>query len=406
MRAFLRLWVLVSLLPAQQTPQPTRTDLWKQDLTLLIQAIRQNHPAPTANLSSAELDEEVAALGEKIAQLPDYGIVMEMARITARIGDSNTILTPFQSVVGMRAFPLRVRRFGSDWYVTDAVARHIPLLGRRLTAIQGLPVDAVLDLIRPFLAYETDNWLSAMGANFLISPEVLAHIGLLTDRTAAAEYEFEDGNGVRQPVNLTVEAGTLFSLARNARGIVPLSWRNRGLFYWFDYLEPERTLYIKYDVCAQDPALPLREFVREITQFAVPHRVTKLVVDFRDNIGGGDVTVTELLFSLLQQAQTAGTLPQRSFGIISRNTFANGSLSAQLWKKAGAQLVGETTGGRPHHFGAVRLLGLPASRLVLQVATREIPADDGNLDPDMPVSLTLGDYRFLRDTVLEAILTL
>ncbi len=407
MQSVLLLLLFAALSPAQQTPpQPTRADLWKQDIGLVIQAIRQNHPSPAANVSAAEIDQEVAALGEKVAQLPDYGVAMELARITARIGDSNTLLTPFQTIAGMRAFPIRVRRFGNDWYVTEASARHVPLLGRRLTALQGLPIDAVLDLIKPFLAYDTDNWLAAMAPNFLISPEALAHIGLLTDRNAAAEYEFEDGNGIRQPVNVAVEAANLFPLARNARGIVPLSSRNRGLYYWFDYLEAERTLYIKYDVCAQDPTLPLRDFVREITQFAESRRPAKLVIDFRDNTGAGDITATELLLALLQSAQAGGALPQRTFGIISRSTFSNGALSAQLWKKAGAQLVGETAGGRPRHFGAVRLLVMPATRLILQVATREIPADDGNLDPDIAASITLGDYRFLRDTVLEAILAL
>ena len=80
-----------------------------------------------------------------------------------------------------------------------------------------------------------------------------------------------------------------------------------------------------------------------------------------------------------------------------------GALAEQL----GAVLIGEPTGGKPNHFGALGSFVLPNSQLAISHSTKTFVKVDGDPDsvyPDVLVELDSADFFAGHDRVLEAAL--
>jgi hypothetical protein len=67
---------------------------------------------------------------------------------------------------------------------------------------------------------------------------------------------------------------------------LPLYQRQPDNIYWYEYLPDTRTLYVQYNACRDDPALPFDQFARELLAFVDARAVGRFVVDLRANDGG------------------------------------------------------------------------------------------------------------------------
>jgi hypothetical protein len=70
--------------------------------------------------------------------------------------------------------------------------------------------------------------------------------------------------------------------------------------------------------------------------------------------------------------------------------------------------VGEPTGGKPNHFGEVKTLRLPRTKLEVSYSTKFFPQsfeDTPSLMPDVAVEISVADHQARRDPFLEAILS-
>ena len=97
------------------------------------------------------------------------------------------------------------------------------------------------------------------------------------------------------------------------------------------------------------------------------------------------------------------------FVIIGRNTFSSGILNAVDLKKVGARLVGEPTGGSPNHFGEVKTLDLPNSRIQVTYSVKYFKVmdeDARSLMPDIPIGVCFSDYLAGRNAAIETALSI
>jgi len=118
---------------------------------------------------------------------------------------------------------------------------------------------------------------------------------------------------------------SLFSLPHKARPNTPLYRRSPERFYWFEYLESSRTLYVKYNSCQNSPVLSMTSFVTEIGALAASNPIARAVIDVGNN-GGGDSGVIKPLSDSLAQALAAGVISkERLFVILGRDTFSSSS---------------------------------------------------------------------------------
>ena len=168
--------------------------------------------------------------------------------------------------------------------------------------------------------------------------------------------------------------------------------------------------YIQYNVCQEDPALPMEDFAAQVQADLEAGGYSRVLVDLRNNGGGSDGVIWPLL-SVLRQEMDDGT---EVVGLIGEATFSSAIINAVELQEMGIPLVGEPASGSVDHFGSVGSFALPNSGVQVGVSTKYIDlgtlldADAGrgveSLEPDVTVPQTMADTLAGRDTAVEWLL--
>jgi hypothetical protein len=398
--------VLLLVSAATVFAQPSRDDLWREDVSQAVNFVIAQHPGLFTNVTREQFEEARNVLLLSIPQKSDAQMLLGLQRLLALARDGHTAINLFQSRTPLRRLPLRFYRFSDGIFVTDAGASYSGALGAKLLRFEDTPVDEAVAKLEPFISHENEWWVRSQAPLLLSSPEALFAAGILPEESAPVRLTLEDASGRAFTLSVDAAPASLFALPHKARPSPPLYRRFPERFYWFEYLAPSRTVYVKYNSCQNSPVLSMTSFAGEIGAFAASNPIERAIIDVRNN-GGGDSSVLKPLTDSLAQALAAGVISKdRLFVILGRDTFSSGLWAAIDFKRLGATLVGEPSGNSPSHFGNSRTFVLPNSRLVLSCSTRwwSFPDFPGEaLSPDISAELSSADFFNERDPALAAI---
>jgi hypothetical protein len=363
------------------------SDSWRTDIDTLQSQLETLHPNLYFHVDRATFTSELATLKRDLPSLTDQEVRFRMQRAVAMVGDAHTQVditgAPFTN------FPLALQQFGDALIVTRTSEASRAACGSRLVAIDGIDAVEAYARAATLVSHENDAWLKVIIPQLLIRAETLQFLGI-TMSSGRARFTFENARA-RFDVDLT------------ATPDAPLYFRPPAQKYWWTFDEARRLIYVKYDVCADDPARPFANFAKEIFAYADSHAFERIVVDVRNNTGGNSSVVQPLITGLKQRPSLRGKL----YAIIGRETFSSGVMAALDLKSAGAILAGEPTGGKPNAYGDVGTFRLPASNLLVYYSMKHftgIPnADPASLDPDLRIDVRPQDYFAQRDPVLDTI---
>jgi hypothetical protein len=289
---------------------------------------------------------------------------------------------------------LRLQWFDEGWVATTVPAGQPTLLGTVVTQFDNTPIADVIEKLRPYISYENEWWFRAQAVNYLTTPEILSNLGVQLDRAALT---VNGESTVPAVSNAGFTSGPILSQPR-----FPLWARYSGVNYWFNYLPESRTIYLKYNVCAEMPIMPAARFRADLAAALAANPVDRFIVDVRNNTGGNSALLAQLL------PPVGGNI--RRIVITGRQTFSSGLFAAEDLAKVGWTLVGEPTGGKPTAFGEVLGFTLPNSGLRGQHSTRLFtglvqPRNDSLL-PDVLVPWTWAAASQELDPFLDAALAL
>jgi dienelactone hydrolase len=372
------------------------------DVAFLARQMRQLHPNLFHDLDPKVFDAAVASLEQRADALGADELLVELMRLAALPGlrDGHTGLFPFLSHSrALAAYPLWPYRFDDGWYVVDA--RDTSLVGSRITAVGGVPIDDAVARIRPLVPRDNDVGQLAVLPLWLITAEVLHGLGLSAS-AERARFVLERDE-VRREVEL--EAAPYHSVP-HAHGLPqrtsPLFLRHRDRAWWVTTLDGGRAVYAEYNVVSRAAAFELET---RIGRLAAQRRVQRIVVDVRNN-GGGDNTTYHGLVATIRRVAARKPV----FVLIGRVTFsAAGNFVAEVDRTTKASLVGESTGGAPNQWGDGTRVTLPATGWDVQIANQYVQVTTRSdtrtaVEPDVRVLLRAADFFAGRDPVLAAAL--
>jgi len=372
--------------------QPSREERWRADLDFLLTTLQSRHPNLYTKVPREQWDQAATALRDNAAALSDTQIAMEIARITAFAGDGHTFINLRTSPL-FTSLPLRVQWFDEGWIVTGAPSDQPALIGTSVALLDSTPIAEVIEKLRPLVSYENEWWFRVQVLNYLISPEILTNLGVQVNRGSLAI----NGESLIPSAVPSLTAGPILSQPK-----FPLWARYGGVNYWFHYLPDSRTIYFKYNVCAEMPIVPAARFRADLAAALANNPVDRFIVDVRNNTGGNSAVLARLLPSVPDNI--------RRLVITGRQTFSSGVSAAADLSRAGWTLVGEPTGGKPSSFGEVLPFTLPNSGLRGQYSTRSftspVQARIETLLPDVPAPWTWSAASQELDPFLEAALAL
>ena len=391
------------------SPSLDRVAGWRTDIDALLAARESLHPDPWHGMARADWVAAADAVKARIPELTDDAALVELVRLAAmpgwngRDGHTGIFLTPGS---GVHAYPLRMWRFTDGLVITAARAPYEDLVGSRVIAIGGRPIDEVLRLVEPLSPRDNDSSLLAFAPRYAGVSEILAGLGVI-DRAGPALFSVVGRDGKARDVTIdpiTVDEDVAWHGGQPLR-LPPTDapWlRDQAKTLWWSYLADHRTLFVQYNSVESG----INGVADEILARAQQDDVARVVVDLRHN-GGGDNTTMGPLEDVLRDP--AINRPGRLVVLIGRITFsAAANFATDLEQSSAATFAGEAMGGSPNLYGDAREVALPYGDQSVFVATRywqrSTPEDQRiTIEPDIAADLSSADYFAGHDPVLQAV---
>lgn len=387
------------------------SELWQEDLQYLASALPAKHGNAYNQVSKENFQAAVERLSESLVGMEDDEIAVEMGRLVAMIGDGHTELWLPQSATGFGRLPLALYYYGDDLYVFAATDPATDAIGSRVVAIDGVPVSEAYERVEPLIARDNEFEYLRSAPLYLVVPEILHAVGVAKNNGKAV-FTLDGPDGRH---DLEVSAGVNLAQATWITAVdvagVPtaLFLQHQDSYYWYEYLEDERTLYLKYNKCRDQPGREsIKRFARELFKFVDQTDVQRFVVDLRHNTGGNFHRNQPLIDGILERPEI--NQPGHLFVLTSRTTFSAATIAAIDFKrKTAALIVGEPSRGRPNGYSDEKHLRLPNSGIEVNYSPiyREAMPELGDapyLPVDISVHNTFEEYQSGRDRVLETVL--
>jgi hypothetical protein len=383
---------------------------WRADLAFLARTLPQRHPKPFTRVTHEQWQAAVGRLDARIPALAPDEIAVGIASLVALLGDAHTIAYASDMPPGFHVLPIRLFWFADGLHVVAAAKGNESLLGLPLTSVGEVPIQDAVAAVTPTFVHENEALQKTGAAAALTTVEILHAMGLIHDPSQVT-LGFGPATAAGGPrITLTPLAGSKdvawVRWPDHAGAPTPLARSRPQSWYWRQRIDSSAVLFIQYNRCQDSPGQKVADFVRETLAEIDARPPRAVVVDLRYNGGGSSSLLMPLIRGL--SGRKAINAPDRLFVLIGRVTFSSALMNAVSFRQlTKATLVGESTGGKPNHFGETRTFTLPNSGMTIQHSTkyfREQEKDEDALHPDVRVDLRAADYGAGRDPVMDEVL--
>ena len=423
------MFVLLALAPFVDTRAVAGSVLpidWERDIAYMRQEMPKHHRNLFHNMTPGQFEQALLQVQQRLPELDDVHVAVEIMRIVALIRDAHSGVDSIPPSFTSRYAPLKFYAYTDGLAVQAAAPEHASLLGERLVAVDGIPIDKVMRRV----AEVTDSSNAGTQNDFaplrLSRPDLLAALGIVKDPERVA-YTLE-ANGKTHVATIaalprmpdgTVDKGGMwlyFGPAPGSNWLDAVADKNRPLWlsrqtdtYWFQLLPKSNALYVQCNfILNKEGGESFADFFARTIAIAEQHNVDRYVLDLRLN-GGGD---NSLLLPVVHRFIRSDRINRRGhfFVLMGRRTqSAAQNFVNQLELHTEVTFVGESTGESPNMYGDPEPITLPSSGIVIDLSTlwwQDMGPNDHRdaTGPTIPALLSSDDYRLGRDPALKAAL--
>ena len=346
-------------------------DKWIEDIELLALELPKKHKNLFFHKNKEEFFKEIQSLKMKVKDLDDDEIKANLAKIVASIMDAHTsLMMPINFLC-----PLELYWFSDGLYVVAATEEYKEIENCKITKVQGIDINEVIEILSSIVSHENDAFLKAQLPKFFPAIEILYGLEIV-DSTYSFELtvEYKD----KKVSTVEIEAFPIREAREKmkertsellSQKDLPLYRKNEHEYYWFEYIEEFKTVYFKYNACRQMDKKSILKFGEEVIEFIKENLVEKVVIDLRNNSGGNSSFLEPFIDELkaLTKINKKGNL----FVIVGRDTFSSALLNVfYLKENTNAIFIGEPTGGKPNCYGEVERFKLNNSACTVCYSTK------------------------------------
>lgn len=387
---------------------------WRHDVRYLVGEARRLHAGPGRPAWSARFEALADSIYDRIPDLEDPEVILELDRLVNLLDDGHTGLYTFlpnRLHVDFPGLPVVFYRFDDGMNVVAGQGPGEALVGSRVTRIGPLDPDEALRRLGAYVKKDnamTPLWLGVRfylpNARYLVAvgaAETADHVMLTVESAPGEERRVTLPTGaydllrkLRHPSTATVPA--------------PLWMRDVDLSYRLVPLPDIDAVYLPFNQVRDIEGGPtLAAFADSLRAELERTGATNLIVDVRHNNGGNAFLLRPLIRTLVWWERDRPD--HRIWVATGRNTFSAAQIfidEVERWTDA--VFVGERSSSRPNFTGEETSVMLPWSGVRGSISSRynqvSDPMDDRAwIDVDLPVRYTAEEYFAGRDPVLETI---
>ena len=349
--------------------------------------------------------QDINDLIPRITELEDEQVLLALQKAIAKLGD----LSSYVYVPAEQVYPIFFTAFftdrGAEFRSVMMPEEYSHLLLKKPTAINGVPIGEVIQKLMDYCSYENEYAAYCSISQFLSQPAYLEAIGI-TDGDSPVNFRFVDSEGKKVDVSLSpVKYTDLQMESLSGYSSVSIRDKDNSRNYWWEYLEEEQALYVRFNLIEEDTSLVYNSFIQQLNEQV--SQAKTVIVDLRGTTGGTFHSGLSIdLGNLLNQLKG-----QKSYVLL--NASSNGAailLSSCLRQRSADTLLVGTPGGQPaNFFTSYQSYNMPNSDHAFSMSDFFYYGDDNDTDealmPDIALYQTADDFAAGIDTVLEAILS-
>ena len=166
MKTILCFFTFIICLPFYGQQELTQED-WQSDLRFLQETIHTEYPFLFKKVTPQQFDTAVEELNQAIPALEDHEIVVGFGRIVALFKYGHTDISFRTGPVDFHKLPLVIYEFKDGVYITGTHKDYKEVLGARIVALEGVPIEDVFKAVYPAIPMENDYYFKAYGLSLI-----------------------------------------------------------------------------------------------------------------------------------------------------------------------------------------------------------------------------------------------
>lgn len=408
--------------PAALIVSRSEAGQWQEDLRYMAEEMPKWHNNLFHTMSREQFGTAVKNLHERIPQLARHRIIVEMARIAAKVGDGHTNIAPTRDPkIGFRSLPVKLYLFKDGLFIRAATAANAELVGARIVKIGNSTAEEAIKRAGEIVGRDNEMDIRFFAPHLLTMPEIL-HALEIVDDMESVPLVIKLRGGRQQNITLkpTGTAELLppdtdttwinkegwIDLRDGAAAPRPLWLKNPHDKFWFEYLPDERMVYVQLNQVGNKDNESLADFSKRLFAFVDSDRIEKMIFDLRLNRGGNGTLLQPLLLDTIKSKINQ---PGKLFAIMGRGTWSAAQFLLNDFEKyTNTVFVGEPSGSKGNTYGDSRKITLPNSGLTVRVSVyywQDWMPWDSRLwtAPNLTAELSSEDYRTNSDPAMKLI---
>lgn len=394
----------------------TRKEVWIKDIEYLKTELAIQHKNLFFSESREFYNQQLDSITKLIDEKNDSELAIALQIIVAKMGDDHTSVDFYNKAIENGRLPLYTYWFSDGFLITATIPEYQKILGYKLTAINGHPIDSVVTKTSVLLTQTNEAIIKHRIPGIINLTGVLEYFKIADSDSVLCSFEKSSSNQIEMWIKPIVVSNKDQNYVHFKSDDLPLGWIDQKSFFWSKILEDGKTLYVQYNQCRSKESeikygnkkvakkLPsFNKFKKELIKQINQPEIERLVFDMRFNPGGSSPQGTELVNELAQieKINQKGKL----FVLVGRRTFSSAIINTMDFKeKTNAIIVGEQTSGKPNHFGEVRYFVLPNSGIRVYYSTdyfKRAELDENTIYPERVIEMSSDDYLKGIDRVVE-----
>lgn len=387
---------------------------WNVDLDYLSQELPKRHCNFFSLKSKEDFQSGINTIKSNCKQMTDIQVAMRTQQVIATMGDSHTMLNFYQMLDKNKKLPIHLFWTSDGIHILHTTPENKEILGARLVSINRVPIRTIVDSLSTLLTIDNQAIVKSKIPQLIPFVQILDFFSF-TDKNQV-ELGLENNRGEFSYYQLKESEITKGNRVSFKPDSIAFCIKNEKTFFTESYFANEQIYYIQYNKCLSKElelkygdkekaqTMPsFKDFEKNIFKVLKNQSINKIIFDLRFNSGGNSSQGTEFIEQL---AVFLKKNPQiRTYVIIGRETFSSAILNAMDFKRlTKAIFIGEETAGKPNHFGEVRSLQLPMSRVYVGYSTKYFKKTDENINtlkPDISLEMSFSDFTKGIDPVFE-----
>ncbi|MBW2936755.1 hypothetical protein KXJ69_01475 [Aureisphaera sp. CAU 1614] len=385
--------------------QQNRVLAWQEDIQAYQTGLEVKHIDVYNSVSKQDFESELTRIKESVLEKTDFEIMLDLMRLTRRIGDGHTSVSLRN--IETHNYPFEVRFLEGHWRVVKVAKEHKNLLKTSLIKIEGIPINEVVSKVSEVAQFVENEYSEVIRTGEYIPMSELLYALHITKNKNEAKFTFIDEN--KREISLTLNPisnntstkETDFEALTISVPEITKPEDSKFDYLWYTPIKDTKAIYIKFK--GYPSFDEMLAFGETLVGYIMANAHSKAVIDLRGN-GGGDLYVGVVLAYALNLADTIDW-KNGVYIMCDHITFSAATSNTALFKRLlNGKVVGEPTGSNPTGYQDMATFELPNSKLVITYSKRYFKISDTvtqGVQPDVLLHYQWGSFAKGRDNMLH-----